>query len=172
MLHQGTRVHKAAITIQQLDIWRTGISGFASIDRSNEAWFISQHLNKYRILSCISLLAYPFYDSSLFSSSSPEIVMRSNVSKASSPFLPSVPHAPTPPINSWSLSGTRHVNEDGRRRATNTNMGPSREPRRVQLAPSECPPSRGLGFVKTGSNVNHNPNADQKGASLTRLRTL
>jgi hypothetical protein len=89
-------------------------------------------------------------------------------SNASSLFLSSVPHAPTPSNNAASSSGTDQANDSGLRRAVNTNTSPSpAAPRRSHLP---LPPERVR--TRTGANVNQSPNADQNAISFVSERIL
>ena len=96
-------------------------------------------------------------------------LISNNISNPSSPFLSSVPRAPTPSNNATSSSGTIQENDSDLRRATNKNTSPSPPlSKRSQLLLLSSERAR----TSTGVNVNHSPNADQKGASLDNERIL
>jgi hypothetical protein len=104
--------------------------------------------------------AYSTYSSTLNSN---------NTSNSSSPFLSSVPRAPTPSNNATSSSGTVHENDSNLRWATNKNISPSPPlSKRSHLPLSSFERAR----TSTGVNVNQSPNADQKGVSLDNERIL
>lgn len=96
--------------------------------------------------------------------------MNSMFSKVSSTFGCIVPYAPKPANRLLSSKGTIHSKDSGRRRAIKMNIGPSKvEPNRCQ---EERELSGSCSRTRTGSYVNHKPNAAQKGASFGKLRIL
>jgi len=113
-------------------------------------------------MNCIDHLIHSCYQHS-------STLISNNISNPSSPFLSSVPHAPTPSNNATSSSGTIQEKDSDLRRATNKNTSPSPQLSKrshLLLLPSE------RARTSTGVNVNQSPNADQKGVSLDNERIL
>lgn len=170
------------ITTVQSGFWRTGIND-SSITKEEEVY--DESIQKSSVLEPKGYLGLVYFNLMDFYSPGLSIpmAMKRIVSNVSSPFFADVPRAPTPSINSLSVSGTCHVIDSGRRYATKTNIrsASSSAPNCLQGSVVLGSPSGGAFLLwagrtqrraRTGWNKNQRPNAIQNGVSFGRLRIL